>query len=492
MMDIFTTRGVPQSIVHDGWWLGADDPPVGQSPVGAAEEGPASRVARVLLLVALADLLFWRHAPGLSLAVFALAILLAAGAARHPHRTLLAPVAMVLIGAAPVIDYVQPLSLAFLVAGLTAALIRLNHADAGMVRIALGIPVVLHRLPLAWLGLLRPRRLRRVLPVLGPGLWLRDWAIPVGGGLVFAALLMDANPVLARLVSVRLDLWQMVERVMFWAGMALIVTPFLATDLPLGPAPQPALQLRVPGINARSVLRALVLFNAMIGVQMGTDAAILIGGAALPPGMGHAEYAHRGAYPLLATAILAGAFALAARPFLHEHRLIRPLLLLWLLQNIILCGAAALRLDLYIGAYGLTYLRVYALIWMGLVAAGLMLIGWQSVRGHGMGWLALRWAVLGAGTLYACSFVNFAGIIAARNLTQAGADLVYVCDLGPMASGAVYQRLAVARVTEVTADDIWRCPALGVPRTAGWREWGFRSWRVARKVRGVFAAGYPQ
>lgn len=70
--------------------------------------------------------------------------------------------------------------------------------------------------------------------------------------------------------------------------------------------------------------------------------------------MSHAEYAHRGAYPLLATAMLAGSFAMAARPFWAEHRLIRPLLLFWLAQNLALCGAAALRLDLYIAAYGQT------------------------------------------------------------------------------------------------------------------------------------------
>ena len=42
------------------------------------------------------------------------------------------------------------------------------------------------------------------------------------------------------------------------------------------------------------------------------DFVYLWGGKTLPDGMSYAEYAHRGAYPLIATALLAGAFVLVA------------------------------------------------------------------------------------------------------------------------------------------------------------------------------------
>ena len=69
------------------------------------------------------------------------------------------------------------------------------------------------------------------------------------------------------------------------------------------------------GVNVASVANALVCFNLILGVQTVMDGLYLWTGASLPPGMALASYAHRGAYPLLATALLAEAFALSlAKP----------------------------------------------------------------------------------------------------------------------------------------------------------------------------------
>ena len=130
--------------------------------------------------------------------------------------------------------------------------------------------------------------------------------------------MMQANPVLARAldIDIDIDLWTAISRAMFWTAAAVFVTPLLAPDMP-APAQLPRLRtlpLAQARLNAASVLRALVLFSLMIGVQSLTDLSILVGGASLPDGMTLVEHARRGAYPLLATALLAGAFALAARP----------------------------------------------------------------------------------------------------------------------------------------------------------------------------------
>lgn len=293
------------------------------------------------------------------------------------------------------------------------------------------------------------------------------------------ALLMEANPVFLTLGTEYLDLWQLTRRTAFWVGIAVLTTPVL---LPIRDEPRlddlPVPRFPGLGLNMRSVLRALLMLNALICVQMVSDLAILIGGADLPGGMGHAEYAHRGAYPLLATAMLAGVFALLARPFWHEHRLIRPLMLLWLLQNIVLTGAAALRLDLYIDAYGLTYLRLYALIWMGLVALSLGLSILQMILDRSTAWLVLRTAGLGLATLYLCAFVNFAAIIAAQNLSRPEPDLAYVCELGPMAAA----QSSAATPLPVDSFGLPACAARMPPRIDGWRDWGYRSWRVNRMV----------
>lgn len=146
----------------------------------------------------------------------------------------------------------------------------------------------------------------------------------------------------------------------------------------------------VLGLNSGSVLRALLLFNGFLFVQSALDISLLIAGGAVPQGMSHASYAHRGADPLLGTAMLAGAFALVARPFSATQPALKPLLLIWLAQNILLTASAALRLELYIDTFGLTYLRLHALIWMRLVAAGLAMVVWQVLGKRSTPWFLLR------------------------------------------------------------------------------------------------------
>lgn len=436
------------------------------------------RVALVLL-VGLADVLFWDQRPGLSVALFA-AVLFVAGVWRvRPLSRLVRPALVLIVAALPAVEYLQPLSLLFLLGGLILALVLAQGGGA------LAALAFLRALPGRWAAPLNPVALwhaARALPA-GAGTWrhlVALWAFPLGGTAVFLALMLEANPLLARLATPDLDLLTVFRRGLFWAGVALLTAPFLA-GLPT-PAAAPSWRWRGAGLSGASVIRALILFNLVIGVQGISDASILIGGAALPDGMTYADYAHRGAYPLLATAMLAGGFALAARPFLGAHRAIGPLLLLWLAQNVVLCGAAALRLDLYVQAYGLTYLRLRAFVWMGLVAGGLMLCLWQVLARRETAWLLVRVAAMAGVVLYGASFVNFAAIVAADNLRRPQPDLAYVCSLGRMAAGA-WQAASPAG-----AQPGWSagfCSAQHAPVIQGWRDWGFRAWRVGHSLEGL-------
>jgi len=211
-----------------------------------------------------------------------------------------------------------------------------------------------------------------------------------------------------------------------------------------------------------------------VALQTLLDARYLWTGTA-PAGMTLATYAHRGAYPLLATALLAGAFALAARPWLAERPLLKPLLLLWLAQNVLLTLSALYRLDLYVGAFGLTYLRAHAAIWMALVAAGLALTLTQIALQRSNGWLLIRCTVLGAATLYTCAFINFADIIVRVNLAENEIDVYYLCELGPTAAAAI--------PASIPGEENIPC-VITPPQITGWRDWGFRNWRVLHTLRG--------
>lgn len=477
-MDSLTLNGIPRALARDGWWLDDDTQPPARP--GETRSG-LPRWTSLPILILAADLLFWKVGNGVNIALFA-GVIFALATASVPRRALIWPALIVATGALPVVEMVQPLSLAFLLAATMLALVMAHHSGTSLATLAFSGAARLIRLPALWLRSMMPRVLWsalteaevapkvRSLPGAMPAL-IRNWAFPLGGAMVFAALMIDANPIFSRALTTSFDLTELTLRVLFWGGIAVLTAPFLSAPPLVTAAPAlPAMRLPGLGINAGSTLRALVLFNAVIGLQSLSDLTILVGGAELPEGMSYAEYAHRGAYPLLATALLAGAFALAARPFLNEHRALKPLMLLWIAQNVALCLSALLRLDLYIDSYGLTYLRVYALIWMGLTAAVLALIGWQALAGRSNRWLVLRGAGLGAATLYACCFVNFAQMIAAQNLTRDEPDLSYVCSLGDYAFGPV----EAFRTEHMRT--CWR--QVQKPAMDHWQEWGFRKARV--------------
>ncbi len=145
--------------------------------------------------------------------------------------------------------------------------------------------------------------------------------------------------------------------------------------------------------------------------------------------------------------------------------------------------SAALRLHLYVQVYGLTYLRLDAMIWMGLIAAGLALTGWPVWRGRSNEWLVVRAFVLGLGALDVCSFVNFSTVIAKTNLAQPRADRrdldwVYLQQLGPMASGSIEEAFAGNPALTAAAGSAGFQPEW--PQAQGWREWGFHTARVLR------------
>ncbi|MBL9046308.1 MAG: DUF4173 domain-containing protein, partial [Tabrizicola sp.] len=163
---------------------------------------------------------------------------------------------------------------------------------------------------------------------------------------------------------------------------------------------------------------------------------------------------------------------------------------LWLAQNLALALSALLRLELYVEAFGFTYLRLHSAIWMGLVAAGLGLTVWQVWRDQSNLWLLTRSAGLALATLYACCFVNFAAIIATENLSRDRFDAAYVCDLGSTAAAAIKASGVELRVLYQSEPDLGRCPVVG-PQIDGWRDWGFRNWRVSRYLNEMVVTERP-
>ena len=320
------------------------------------------------------------------------------------------------------------------------------------------------------------------------------WILPLGLGLVFLLLFAAANPVIARwtegagealrhalegLDGDRIAFWL----VALWAAWALLRTRAES------PTP-PRRRGRVTAVASDGLLvRCLLVFNLLFLLQNGLDARYLWLGASLPEGMTYAQYAHRGAYPLVFTALLAAAFVLVTfRPGAAPGRWARRLVHLWLLQNVLLTVFAAWRLALYVEAYSLTRLRLAAIVWMGLVVCGLVLIAVRILRERSNRWLVGANAVAVFVVLYLTCFVDVAGFIASYNVRRCAEmggpgepiDLRYLQRLEPAALPA-YERLAKeATDPKVRARATARAATVRADLEARADDW--RAWSVRRQA----------
>ncbi|MEO6012937.1 MAG: DUF4173 domain-containing protein [Devosia sp.] len=423
--------------------------------------------ATLALLVFLGDVLFWYHSPGVSVLVFFIA-LIAAILALHPAklgetRTVVLML-VALLGALPFFETLSPW--AFLT------------AQGGVTLLAIGISGNLPKFE-DWagaftrFGILTPLRLVgdafRLLIEGGQqrigGKLLRTamvWLVPLAFAAIFVWLFAAANPVVEyALRAIRLDkLLEFLEppRIILWGLIAIFAWPFLAPRL-LNWTPLPQMQgpvlPRAESIlfGSRAIFNSLALFNALFAVQTVLDLIYLWGGVRLPDGVSHAEYAHRGAYPLIVTAILAGAFVLAAMRKNGPGRaspLIRNLVYLWIAQNVWLVISSVLRLKLYVEIYTLSEMRIAAFIWMGLVAVGLILIVIKIALDRSNKWLVMSNMAALSVTLWAVSWIDLQSFIAFYNVRHSrevagegvALDQYYTYELGPAAIPALDEFLA--------------------------------------------------
>lgn len=473
-------------------------------------------------LVLLADLLFYGHTIGISLAYF------------------LAALAIASLWANPIRASGRRRALALLVlgAGLFAIAeeVSLLSSFVAILCTAAFAVILSQQQQARWQELLRQARLmllagagrlirdigrvgrlaaRRPRASSGSG-WLVGWVVPLVLLGVFATLFASANPLVEIWLN-RIDLRLLLDlaspwRAAFWLMMLCLVWPMLHVRLARKRKAKaiPETATTTIGLDPyglfgdTAILRSLVLFNALFALQTLLDIAYLWGGVALPDGMSYAAYAHRGAYPLVVTALLAALFVMVAmRPAgaSERHRLVRPLVLVWVGQNIMLMISSVLRLDLYVEAYSLTWLRLVAFIWMLLVALGLVLIIVQIVGRKSVNWLVSANAAALALALYAFCFVNTPAVIANYNFrhsqelrgTGSRLDAAYLTSLGPQVIPA-FDRYTprIAAVGRTVPNSTWSWNPNRLPgnreymadrhrrEQADWRAWGFRAWRLSR------------
>lgn len=517
---------IPTRLANDGWWLSEPltirAPSLGQParshPMKILSLEPFAdpfdlrstpfKLIAAFALVALADWLFYDRTIGLSLALFLPALVIAAVATNRSQvdaRTAMVITGLLLAALVPLVEDFNVLSVIFGVGGAAFAVLAFTnpfvHSDAD--RLA-GLRALL---------LTGPFRLIPDLVRMRPwSLQVRQltiWIVPILLSCLFLGLFVVANPLL-ELWLTSLNLGSALAhvdglRLLFWFGAASLIWPFVVTRWRR--ARSRRLAARTPAsadaesdhrdlFGPAAILRSLLLFNLLFAVQTLSDLTYLWGGVALPDGMTYATYAHNGAYPLIVTALLAAAFILAATNNDEARRspLIRTLVYLWTGQNVLLVISSMLRLDLYVEIYALTYWRVAAFIWMGLVAIGLMLIVARMAFEQSNRWLILANLSALALSLYICAFVNFPAMIANYNVAHSQEvsgkgvvlDFAYLMSLGPQALPALdtFNQRGVPGPGVYGADSRAKLAAQLGEELRSWRAWSFRKWRLQRYLEG--------
>jgi hypothetical protein len=463
-------------------------------------------------VTAFADWLFYDHRLGISVAFFLLVLaglsLLTNPVHAGGRKILLAAAVVVLAGLAPIVEELNMLSAALGVLAVTLAVSALTNPfiDGLRDRFA-AVPRLL---------LFGPFRIFSDIAESSKwSLTLRHvtvWIVPVLLSGIFLILFSSANPLIESWFSAidprTLARGLSAPRLLFWTLASCVVWPFVhmkwnrSDPEPRNSAPQPAALDDAPSelFGAAAILRSLLLFNLLFAIQTVLDLIYLWGGVALPDGLTYAAYAHRGAYPLIATALLAAGFVLAAmRPGGPAERMpvMRFLVFLWIAQNVMLVVSSMLRLDLYVQIYSLTYWRVAAWLWMLLVVAGLVLIVARIAFDRSNRWLVLMNLATLALMAYICAFINFPYVIATYNVDHSkevsgnglALDVGYLVGLGPHAVPAIDRYLAAQPNSSLSLFNrgqlAWNRDQLikrQLVELDSWRAWSFRGYRLKRYV----------
>lgn len=443
------------------------DQPVHWTPARLFRTPKATLVdlLRITALVLLANLLVFYREAGLGLALFLLVLMILIAEAYRARFTTRCIAGFVAAGLAIVlvVESANVISVPLAIAAISAlAFLAANKwltSPMAMARRFLFVHVVG--------SLLAPIDMLRIRPPTAistgdPLSFARATKAPIFYvliGAVFLLLFSDANPWLAAffvwLDPLRWVTLPRIETILLWGVTASLLWPLLRlrslnspqANLTVGPE-RPAM---IAGLFAQNPLLFLVTFNGIFFLQTSADLlglwpSVILGtpiSDLLPDGVTYSNFAREGTYSLLIAAGIAMAIIVALLNYPNKTALAgtaKPLLYLWLLQIAALSASAALRMVLYVDAYGLTHLRLFTFIGLALVAAGLSLTAWRIHAERTNIWLIQRCVASSIVTVYVCGAINIDAVIAANNIDRAVAtqvndrrsklDVYYLCRLG--------------------------------------------------------------
>ncbi len=311
---------------------------------------------------------------------------------------------------------------------------------------------------------------------------------------IVAALLGEADPMFGAALRAISDFVaeDLVRHIVVPTVLAWIVAGWMrGTLVPLGPSP--AVPLAPPRVAMAALAPLLYALVVLLTVFLALQVRALFGGAAFveaTAGLSYAEYARSGFFELVAVAFIVLAVLLVADAMLDRsepagERSLRTVSGVLLVLVGVLAASAVQRMALYMGFYGLSESRIYALAGMAWIVAALAWFGASVLRGRrerfAAGLLALT-----VGWVLTLNLLDPDALVARVNLARAadGAsfDVPYHAE---RSADAVPVLLAGAEAIEPAA-----CGELmtllrarwmnGARAEADWRSWSVRHARTLR------------
>ena len=334
--------------------------------------------------------------------------------------------------------------------------------------------------------------------------WVQGLAITLPVLVGFALLLAEADPVFAAWREAVGDLVsrEFAPRVVFFVVLLVIVLGaygYASIDSGSSPAMGGKAPDRWLGSTERLMLLAGVagLLWLFLAVQLG----YLFGNLPMIPasGMTFAEYARRGFGELSIVASASALLIVVSERYGHgegRERTLRLLSFAVIAAVMPLLGSAFRRVWLYEAAYGFTTARLYAQVYMGAVAAGLVMLALEVAGTFDAGRVFRRAA--GAATILFITLIywNHEAWIANRNLDRFAStgqlDVTYLTrGLSVDAIPAIAARLPSLPEplrSEIHRAVLERYAAGNEGRQRAWFEWNLASHRARQALDASFTS----